>query len=62
MGNIGNPFHAEADDIEQNSSAAFERFNRPRAAHEERAMRREMLIAVLGLIGILAIIGWALSR
>ena len=51
-----------ADDIEQNSNSAFERFNRPLAPHEERALRREMLVAVLGLVCVLALIGWALTR
>jgi hypothetical protein len=62
MGNIGNPVQGEADDIEQNSNSAFERFNRPLAPHEERVLRREMLVAVLGLVCVLALIGWALTR
>jgi hypothetical protein len=62
MENIGNPMQGHADDIEQNSNSAFERFNRPLGPHEERTLRREMLIAVFGLICVLALIGWALSR
>jgi hypothetical protein len=62
MGNIGNPMPGHADDIEQNSSSAFERFNRPLAPHEERALRREMLVAVIGVLCVLALIGWALTR
>ena len=62
MGNIGNPMPGHADEIEQNSNSAFERFNRPLALHEERALRREMLVAVVGVICVLALIGWALTR
>ena len=62
MGNIGNPLQGHAEELEQNSNSAFERFNRPLAPQEERALRREMLVAVLGLICVLALIGWALTR
>jgi hypothetical protein len=50
------------DGLQENSDAALGRFNRPRSLQEERAMRREMVAAILGLIGILALIGWALTQ
>ena len=62
MGNIGNPLQDRADDLEPNSNSAFERFNRPLAPNEERALRREMLVAILGLACVLALVGWALTR
>ncbi|MFN2646682.1 MAG: hypothetical protein ABR570_16975 [Burkholderiales bacterium] len=50
-----------ADDLEQNFSSALDRFNRLPSAEEERAMRRELIAGIVGLIVVLAVIGWAFT-
>jgi hypothetical protein len=58
---MGNAFQNEAGEVEGNLSSAFERFNRLPNAEEERAMRRELIAGVVGLIFVLAVIGWAFT-
>jgi hypothetical protein len=58
---MGNAFQNEAGEVDGNISSAFERFNRLPSAEEERALRRELIAGVLGLIFVLGVIGWAFT-
>jgi hypothetical protein len=60
MGDTHDSF--DTDELAQNSEAALQRFNRPLGLREERAMRREMVAAIIGLIGVLLVVAWALAQ
>lgn len=47
--------------IARNSLSALQRFERPLAEPEERALRNEVTAAVIGLVCLLGLIGWALG-
>ena len=47
--------------IARNSPSALQRFDRPLAEPEERALRNEVTAAVIGLVCLLGLIGWALG-
>ena len=61
MGKIGSSYPGAGGKIQQPSSSALAQFDAARSPIEEKAMRREFLAAVLGLIGVVALIGWALT-
>jgi hypothetical protein len=61
MGKIGRTYTRPDYLAEENSEAAFRRFDRTATEAEDRKLRRELMAAVISVIAILAFIGWALS-
>lgn len=47
--------------IGANSAAAYRRFTRSRTDAEDRELRHEITLAVIGLLLVLGLVGWALN-
>jgi hypothetical protein len=46
---------------DDNAAAAYRRFSRSATDSEDRRMRQEITAAVIGLVVVLAVVGWALT-
>lgn len=57
MGKIGRTYPRDAA-LMPPSSSALAHFDRPFTAHEERAMRYEIVAAVVGFLSLLGFIAW----
>ena len=60
MGRIGRTYPRYAT-LASPSASALAHFDRPFTAHEERTMRRELTAGIVGLLGVLALIGWLIA-
>lgn len=47
--------------IGENTAAAYRRFARSKTDAEDRQLRHEITFAVIGLLFVLGLVGWALS-
>lgn len=61
MGKIGKTYAGAGGWAQAHSREALQRFDPPLADPQERTMRREIKAAVVGLICLLGLIGWALT-
>jgi hypothetical protein len=57
MGKIGRTYPRDAA-LMPHSSSALAHFDKPFTAHEERAMRYEIIAAVIGLLCLLGFVAW----
>ena len=60
MGKIGRTYPRYAT-LASATPSALAHFDRPFTAHQERAMRREITAGVVGLLGVLALVGWLIA-
>ena len=59
---MGTAHHDGTDNIERNVSSAFDQFSGTPSAAEDRAMYWQLIGGAIGLMFVLAIVGWALAR
>ena len=48
--------------LTDDNAAAYRRFARPATDAEDRRLRQELTLAVIGLIFFLGLVGWALTQ
>ena len=61
MGRIGRSYMRVDNLAADNKAAAYRRFERSTTDAEDRRLRQEITLAVIGLIFILSVVGWALT-
>jgi len=61
MGRIGRTYTRVENLVADNTAAAYRRFARSATDAEDRRLRQEITFAVIGLIFLLGVVGWALT-
>ena len=56
-----NSYSGVTGKVQQPAASALGRFDQPPTAEEAKAMQRDIIAAVIGLLCVLGVIGWALT-
>jgi hypothetical protein len=61
MGKIGRSYTRVDNLSNDNAAAAYRRFARSTTDAEDKKLRQEITVAVIGLVFLLGLVGWALT-